>query len=402
MAESTLSLTYWDLRREVARSVGIGNVFQTGTVTSAASTTMTLTNGVWPEWTAGATLVNKSTGDKIAVTTRSSDTVLVMASSSTWTGVSFELYPWDQSLEDQLSECLAEGYRRFLMPPPTQNRKKIVQWSFLSPQASLTTTAPYTTGTVTVSSGVVTLTGGTFPSWAASGELILGAGNYSGNRYSINTRDSTTQITLDDTTITDATARTFNLVRSAYDLPDDWAGFIGEGFTYRPGASFWRQGIVRQIGMVQVDMLRDRRSSPDAPTVFGLRPKTFQGSVGTRWEVVFDPAPNAAYILDYYYRAQPNMMTATNPIPYGGMLHSATLMSSCLAVAEERFNDQPGPHRAQFQERLMSSIDLDELQSAPRTLGVDRRRFSEEYLREHQGLVSYPVTSTYETGFFLP
>jgi len=36
------------------------------------------------------------------------------------------------------------------------------EWSFFRPVAEVTTTAPYTTGTVAVAAGVVTLTGGTF------------------------------------------------------------------------------------------------------------------------------------------------------------------------------------------------------------------------------------------------
>ena len=55
----------------------------------------------------------------------------------------------------------------------------------------------YSTGTVAISSGVVTLSGGTFPTWAAEG--VLGVGE---ELYQIKSRDSNTQITLYDTTAT--------------------------------------------------------------------------------------------------------------------------------------------------------------------------------------------------------
>lgn len=51
--------------------------------------------------------------------------------------------------------------------------------------------SPYATGTIKVEDGVVTLTGGAFPSWAAGGILSTGAIN-----YFVSTRDSDTQVTL--------------------------------------------------------------------------------------------------------------------------------------------------------------------------------------------------------------
>ena len=50
----------------------------------------------------------------------------------------------------------------------------------------------YATGTIAVSSGVVTLSGGTFPDWAVRGIFV-----HSDNFYSIKSRDTDTQITLD-------------------------------------------------------------------------------------------------------------------------------------------------------------------------------------------------------------
>jgi hypothetical protein len=70
-------------------------------------------------------------------------------------------------------------------------------------------TNPYTTGTVAVSEGVVTITGGTWPSWASAGILTIG-----GQAYTVDTRDSDTQLTLlgcDDLTISSGTAFSLGL-----------------------------------------------------------------------------------------------------------------------------------------------------------------------------------------------
>jgi hypothetical protein len=397
MPESDLSLTLWDIRRDVMRTLGIGNVYQTGTVTSTGTTAMTLTGGTWPEWTENSFLVNKASGERVRVVTRSSDTVLVMASSTTWTAVAFELSPWGQVEEDMLYDALTEGYRRYLIPPPTPNRKTTREWSFLSPQASIVTVAPYTTGTVTIALGVVTLTGGTFPTWAADGELSVGSGDYAGRRFSVNTRDGSAQITLDDTTISQATAVTFVLAKLAYDFPDDYVGMTSQGFTFRPGASTWNNAVIRQAGMQQIDIANEKITSSNTPIMFGIRVKTFSGT--TRYSAVFHPAPNAAYTLDYYYRVMPNMMTAANPRPYGGLSHSNLLLSSCLAVAEEKMNDTSGLHQAKFQQLLMAAIDLDERANTPQSFGVDPQRFTN---RTYYGSTptSLPYQATYHNGFF--
>ena len=68
------------------------------------------------------------------------------------------------------------------------------KWSFFRPVKYITTTAPYSTGTITIASGVVTLSGGTFPSWAAIGVLKVDS-----DYYDVDTRDGDTQITLEDT-----------------------------------------------------------------------------------------------------------------------------------------------------------------------------------------------------------
>jgi len=79
--------------------------------------------------------------------------------------------------------------------------------------------AAYATGTVAVTnaSATVTLTGGTFPSWAALAALYV-----NGQSYRISTRDSNTQLTL-ATTWNQATAAaaTFSLAQHAYTLPSD-------------------------------------------------------------------------------------------------------------------------------------------------------------------------------------
>lgn len=369
MAESTLSITLWDLRREISRFLGYGTPYSTGTV-AISTTTATLTGGVWPSWAGAANLVSKTDGSTVVSTARASDTTLTVPS-STWSSTAFELNPWTQEELDTINDILKEGYRRFLNPPLTQNRRRNREWSFLSPEAALNTVAPYATGTVTISSGVVTLSGGTFPGWAASGELTLGAGTYAGVPLEVASRDGNTQITLTDTSITDATARSYSLAQYVYDLPDDWAGNVTEEFTYPSGVSIAYRPV-RIVAESQIRVLRQSNTWSGQPELAAIRPKAGTGTTGQRWEVLFYPHPDQAYTLNYRYRSNPNMMTAALPYPLGGMQFAGLLIESCLAVAEEKVNDVSNLHRAKFQELLMSAVDLDERRTSTFTLGRNR------------------------------
>lgn len=71
-----------------------------------------------------------------------------------------------------VTDIIASGLRQFYTPA-TLGERYGHSWSFLRPATTLTTSAPYSTGTITVVAGVVTLASGTFPSWAADGEIIF-------------------------------------------------------------------------------------------------------------------------------------------------------------------------------------------------------------------------------------
>jgi hypothetical protein len=69
---------------------------------------------------------------------------------------------------------------------------------------------PYSTGTVAISSGVVTLSGGTFPSWAARGIFRV-----NGLTYTVDSRDSNTQITLDDTSVAASSSTAYEITATS-------------------------------------------------------------------------------------------------------------------------------------------------------------------------------------------
>lgn len=93
------------------------------------------------------------------------------------------------------------------------------EWSWYKTHGVVTLQAQVNTGSIALTNGstTVTLTGGTWPTWAASGELYIG-----GQVYEISTRDSATQLTLTAAYPgTTASGVAYVLSQTEYDLPDD-------------------------------------------------------------------------------------------------------------------------------------------------------------------------------------
>lgn len=89
-------------------------------------------------------------------------------------GVSRTPTDWSTIQTTDMGDALKHGLRRFYYPPCLPGERTPHVWSFLQPTLDeLTIHAPYSTGTVGVTTGTVTLTSGTWPSWAASGEIYV-------------------------------------------------------------------------------------------------------------------------------------------------------------------------------------------------------------------------------------
>lgn len=275
-------------------------------------------------------------------------------------GFGLNTQEWDDNEYMLVDRYIQSGLRMFYSPAAIDGHSH--QWSFMRPITEMETVAPYATGTVEVASGVVTLTTGTFPSWAASGDLAVNS-----RVYSIASRDSDTQVTLDDLTVTVAAGATYELRRYAYDLPDDWGGIAGP-MTFQPGTNTFRRSI-RLVSEVLIRQSRQYESFSSHPTVAATRVKSHDATVGTRYEILFYPAPDAIYAIQYQYKAAPNDLSKTNLYPLGGQAHAETIKAACLAAVERESDEVNGPRQAYYMERLQTSISIDRRENSPKFLG---------------------------------
>ena len=143
-----------------------------------------------------------------------------------------------------------------------------------------------------------------------------------------------------------------------YDLPDDFGGLDDE-LTF----------ISDTVGSCPIQLVSEaeirRRRQVEGndvtgyPTMACIVPVASDGDDPQRWMISFRPIPGGDYELQFRYRSNPFQLSPSKPYPLGGQPHAETLISSCLAAAELKMNDEQGPYYADFVEKLRSSVALD-------------------------------------------
>lgn len=145
-----------------------------------------------------------------------------------------------------------------------------------------------------------------------------------------------------------------------YDLPDDFTGvLIEDSITLGSG-----NRRLKKIFAEELVALRDKEAaSNDTPLYFAVRQKAHVPATGLRYEALFYPTPDASYTATYRYLVAPDTLDGTNIYPYGGAMHSETILEAVLAAAEEKIdNDPQGVHYLRFMECLGASIRTDRAQ----------------------------------------
>jgi hypothetical protein len=142
---------------------------------------------------------------------------------------------------------------------------------------------------------------------------------------------------------------------SDYDLPDNFGRLIGT--LHYPSAEY-REDIV----VVSVSKLLQMRAASDltgAPAYAAIRYKESDRTDGQRQEILFFPEPDDDWTLSYEYESYSGVISDTYPYPLGGMQLAELYIESCLSVAENRVNEEPGTHTQKFKELLVDAIKRD-------------------------------------------
>lgn len=263
-----------------------------------------------------------------------------------------------------VNDAIDKGYTDFL---------KQKDWTFLRKFTTIQTSAPYSTGTITITNGdaTVVLAGGTWPTWAAQGTIY-----YNGSEYDVSTRtDGNNVELLQQFQGTTASGASYEIRRVWYTLPDDF-GQPRSWFTH--STDQWTKKPLTRIAEGDFRALRTGYDTTSYPRHGCIRANTndFDGTSGTRWEAGFFPLADDEYDLGYTYfvNAAYKLRSAApaTPYPLGGMSHAQAIQDCCIAAARYLFRDLPiDQYKAALRQACEDSIRQDDL-LGPADLGYQQ------------------------------
>ena len=293
-------------------------------------------------------------------------------------GIDFTPANWDSDQTAIIDLIVKRGLRQFYFPPSNvvQSGQRTAislppyEWSFLKPITELVLIGSYSTGTIAITKTgtTVTLTTGVWPSWAyTNGTLVV-----DNVAYAIASRTSDSEIELSEAWAKDTeTAASYTLRHDGnYDLPDDFGGLEGD-MVYAEGSN---KPDIRIIGEGKIRGLRSATTSRTYPQFVAIRPKKqTTTTTGQRFEVMFFPIPSITYTLSYRMLVLPELLvTSTITHPYGGAMHSETILASCLAIVESQEDGVRGVKWQDFMDRLAASIQIDKRMISAEHFGYNR------------------------------
>ena len=185
------------------------------------------------------------------------------------------------------------------------------KWFYLKKIQNITLTAPYSTGTVTyvAATRTLTLTGGTWPSWVLSGELLINR-----NIYQIDSMTSSTVLVLTDGAcpVVDISVATgYQLVQSSYLMPANYVELLGI-------TEIERLWVLVYIPPEEMLARTQLWFSPSNSYFF-----TIMGGQNGRMIMKFNPPPALARTLYICYQAAPRPPVMITPYQSGTLSTTA-------------------------------------------------------------------------------
>ena len=281
-------------------------------------------------------------------------------------GRGIDITAWnDADFTARVNACVDIACRWVYEPDILPNEAQVHIWSFMQPKlAAFSINAPYATGTITVSAGVVTGSGTVFPSWAADAEIAI-----AGISHPVATRGGDTSLTLVDTSVSAAAGTSYTLQQIDYVLPDLFGGFRGDLYLNQTSTSLGsalRRTDKQALLELQTSGIADFASQPCEYAIF---PQDQTGASGQRWLMTLWPTADAAYTITGIYTINPYQLTAALPYPMGGLPLAECLREAVLAACDLEFKGEATLHMQMFQQRLRAAISFDRQMSNPGILG---------------------------------
>lgn len=151
---------------------------------------------------------------------------------------------------------------------------------------------------------------------------------------------------------------------SVYNLPD--------GFGRIYGQLKWPAGMHRpSIPVIPIGQLRHCEAAR-WPHFAAVTWRNAYGAKGQLKQIHFDSPPSETAVLSFSAEADTGPLSSDGrPYPLGGAMHSELVLESCLAIAEQRRNDEQGIHTQNFTQMLAAAISRDR-REGPQNYGLMR------------------------------
>lgn len=256
-------------------------------------------------------------------------TDITLTASSTSTGIAAsELWArFKRVLRDRSGNQADELARQGVDDALTQIAQECL-WPWYHTDSLINLNALYNTGTVaiTYNTATLTLTGGTWPTWAASAEVYI-----NGRTYTVLTRDSATVLTLANAFGEAAvTGNSYTIAQCRYDMPSDLTAM--DRMLFEPA---WPYGA-RPVSLTSLFVIRSAwQYGQSRPGVFAVSRDEF-----TVW-----PWPTTTKsVTILYYRRPPLLVSGTDqadwdplqlPVLHRAIEYQASLVGECICGSPE-------------------------------------------------------------------
>lgn len=269
-------------------------------------------------------------------------------------------YIGDNSSKDALRDCRAaaqDGYR---------DLASAHEWSYYWQRGRLNTVASYNTGTVAYDhtggtyERMLTLSSGTWPSWAAFGQVMIANVVY---QVAERKSDSIITLTYQSNPGADvASGTSYTIFRDSYPLPADFlaadelinaSNSLGMNYTH-PRDWMARQRVYQ---------------SPAAPFLYTFTSdENYFGAMAVR----FFPPPDAAYPIDFVYRRRPrplvideyktgtvSVSASSSTVTGSGTVWTSSMAGSVLRLSSSTTDGPTGLRGANpyVVERVVASVE---------------------------------------------
>ena len=192
----------------------------------------------------------------------------------------------------------------------------IRDWAYYHVHGRLITDVPYSTGAITSSGVTVTLTGGTWPAWAATGAYL----KVGEQICRVASRTSGSVIVLDPslTLKADVAASSYTLYRTVYPLPDDFRNLDEPSDEY----NWWAGLYVTPDQAMKIERVANSSGAPYHWTII-------KDPDSAGWAIKLIGYPTERETIDFIYRR------TARPIRYSGhepALRQGTITRTGAAV----------------------------------------------------------------------